>query len=98
MNHTNCNCETCLWERIILNSLSITLTTKRGKILKYEVSNQNSIIWIPKEDTQHNLYTQSKQLILRCLQARIKNLSPSNYPGTATSYKWALLNHHNIWM
>ena len=55
------------------------------------------IIWIPKEATQHNLYPQSKKEICKCIEARAKNYLTSNYPGTARSYKWALLNHPSIW-
>ena len=56
------------------------------------------IIWLGEEPTMNNLYPQSKDNICRCLEYRNKNANPSSYPGTATSYKWALLNNDKIWI
>ena len=80
-----------------MNSEQIELTTIRGKHLKYKV-NGNNIFWIPLEPTMRNLYNQSKGDICNCLIARENSLNPSFYPGTAQSYKWALLNNPIIWL
>lgn len=97
MNHINCNCPECLWKRILENSNSIIIKTIRGKELKYKIQG-NLIVWEPLETTQNNLYPQSKVQIIECLNSRKSNEKPSNYPGTAPSYKWALLNHNKIWI
>lgn len=36
--------------------------------------------------------------ICKCIEARNLNYPPGEYPGTARSYKWALLNHQSIWI
>ena len=94
----NCNCCECVWERILLHAKKqIILLTKRGKKLTYTIEN-DYVIWIPLGPHQNVLYNQSKKQICASIDARSLNYSPSQYPGTATSYKWALLNHKNIWL
>ncbi|RVU25059.1 hypothetical protein EOJ36_08625 [Sandaracinomonas limnophila] len=97
MKHQNCNCEECVWNRIVLNSEKITIHTKRGLALKYK-ANKNTVEWIPMVHTLNVPYNQNKSEIFKCFEARKDNNSPSNYPGTAQSYKWALLNNKEIWV
>jgi hypothetical protein len=95
---TNCNCFECVWERILLHAKKqIILLTKRGKKLTYTIEN-DYVIWIPLGSHQNVLYNQSKKQICASLNARNLNYNPSQYPGKATSYKWALLNHESIWL
>ncbi|PKO98525.1 MAG: hypothetical protein CVU13_10225 [Bacteroidetes bacterium HGW-Bacteroidetes-8] len=89
------DCES-VWKRIVSNSEIIELNTITGLRLSYKVDVDN-IVWIGKEPTMRTLYRQSRKTICACFDARNRNLSPSQYPGTATSYKWALLNHPKIW-
>lgn len=89
------DCEN-LWNRIVSNSGKLELKTITNLELSYEVKDEK-VIWIPKETTQHNLYPQSKKEICKCIEARTIKHPPSKYPGTARSYKWALLNHPSIW-
>ena len=70
--------------------------TKRNKRLTFRIEN-DKIIWMPIENEQLNLFSQSKKQICACLNSRLINLGPSKYPGTAQSYKWALLNDKEIW-
>ena len=86
-----------IWNRIVANSNQIVLKTKRGLQLKYEVRDKK-VFWIPMEDTMNTLFPQSDTEICNCLMNRRLNLNPSEYGGTATSYKWALLNHPSIWI
>ena len=86
-----------VWERILENSNKIELTTKTDRRLKYRIEG-NLIIWIPLEETMKKLYNQNKSTFSKCIEARRENLRPSDYPGTAQSYKWALLNHEAIWI
>ena len=86
-----------IWTRIMAHSNQIILRTKRGLELKYEIRN-NMIYWIPLEDTMNTLFPQSRDEIRKCVQFRSRNLNPSQYSGTACSYKWALLNHPSIWV
>jgi hypothetical protein len=95
---SNCNCCECIWKRILINSnQQIVLTTKRGIEVTYKVEN-DFVVWIPISPNQNVLYNQSKKQICDSLIARSLNHGPSQYPGTATSYKWALLNHPSIWL
>ena len=96
-NNEACNCDNCVWDRILSNSEKITLHTKRQLALKYSVEN-DKINWIALEQSLKIPYSQSKQEIIKCLDSRLKKLNPSLYPGTAQSYKWALLNHNKIWL
>lgn len=96
MHEENCNCADCIWKRI-LNNQGIIISTIRNISLKYKVENE-VIHWIPLEPNQHTLYPQSRVNILNCLLSRINELGPSQYPGTAQSYKWAILNNTNIWI
>lgn len=93
----SCNCCDCLWERII-SKQGISLYTKNGKEVKHKVNSKNEIEWVCVENSQNNLYNQSKDNICDCIESRKNNLSPSQFPGTATSYKWALLNNSEIWV
>ncbi len=95
---TNCNCCECVWERILLHAKEqIILLTKRRKKLTYKIEN-DYVIWIPSGPHQNVLYNQSKKQICDSINARNLDYNPSQYPGTATSYKWALLNHESIWL
>lgn len=85
-----------VWSRIVLNSGIIELRTKRNFRLQYKVEG-NKVMWIGLEMSMNNLFPQSKENICACLESRRTELNPSEYPGTATSYKWALLNHPEIW-
>jgi hypothetical protein len=95
--NVECNCNNCIWNRIVSNSGSLTIYTKRGLALKFEVINE-VVNWIPLELTLSNPYSQSKTEILKCLEPRSNSLKTSSYPGTAQSYKWALLNSNSIWV
>lgn len=86
-----------VWTRIVKNSGKIELKTIRGQCLKYKIDG-NIVHWIGLEPTMNNLFHQSKENIIACFDARRKGLTPSMYPGTAPSYKWALLNHPMIWI
>ena len=95
---SNCNCCECIWERILLYAKKqIILTTKKGIMVTYKVEN-NIIVWLTIGPRQNVLYNQNKKQICASLTARSSNLTPSRYPGTATSYKWALLNYEGIWL
>lgn len=85
-----------IWKRIVSSSEQIELRTKRGRRLQYKIVG-DTVIWIGLETTMKNLVNQSKGEIEKCLESRMMNLNPSEYPGTAPSYKWALLNHPSIW-
>ena len=98
MTHIRCNCCKCIWKRIVqYGNKQPSLLTKRNRRLSYTIRNEN-IIWIGEEPTMNNLYPQSQNDICRCLEYRSRNANPSTYPGTATSYQWALLNNDNIWI
>ena len=95
--HINCNCGDCIWKRIMENAEKIEISTKRNLKLNYRIQSEQ-IIWIPKETTQKKLFNVSKQEIINCLEARKQQANPSEYPGVAPSYKWAILNHPKIWL
>ena len=92
----NCNCEKCVWQRIIANQGEEILTTRELR-LSYKVQN-DTVFWLPLEVTLKTPYRQSKAEILKCIDNRKKKDKQGKYPGTATSYKWALLNSPKIWM
>jgi hypothetical protein len=92
----NCNCCDCIWHRLIKNQGGI-FRLARGRQVSYRII-ANHVEWITIESTQEILFTQSRENICESITARINNLSPSNYPGTAKSYKWALLNDSRIWL
>jgi hypothetical protein len=97
-NHqSECNCINCLWQRIILNEGIELLLKAKKKSVKYQVKN-DIITWIPIEETQKTLYSQSKTEIEKCINSRLKGQKTSIYPGTAQSYKWALLNDNRVWI
>ena len=74
-----------------------TFWTGMRKAVKYKVED-DIVIWIPIEGTQKTLYNQRKKQICACLESRRLGKGPTEYPGTAQSYKWALLNNENIWI
>lgn len=84
-----------LWSRIKSNEGEV-ITTKMKKKLKYRVE-EEIVHWEPLERSQNSLWKQSKKQIMLCINARQQGLGPSKWPGTATSYKWALLNDESIW-
>ena len=86
-----------IWKRIVSSSEQIELRTKRGRRLQYKIVG-DTVVWIGLETTMKNLVNQSKGEIEKCLESRMMNLNPSEYPGAAPSYKWALLNHPSIWI
>lgn len=95
---SNCNCCECIWERILLYAKKqIILTTKKGIIVTYKVES-DVLVWVPLGSNQNVLFNQNKKQICASLSARHLNLNPARYPGTAKSYKWALLNHESIWL
>lgn len=94
----NCNCCECIWNRIVDHSNNeLVLTTVKGVKASYKVENE-LVVWLTIGSNQNVLYSQSKKQICNSLNARNLNYGPSKYPGTATSYKWALLNHPKIWI
>lgn len=95
--NVECNCNNCIWTRIVSNSGNLTIYTKIGRALKYEVIN-DVVKWIPLESTLKIPFPQSKNEILNCIAARSKSLKTSSYPDRAQSYKWALLNSNSIWV
>ena len=97
VHQTKCNCCDCIWDRIKGNSETLMLETKRGRQLSYRVLKE-TIVWIPNEDTMNNLYPVSKEEICKSIKARLQNLNPGQYPGTAISYKYAILNSEKIWL
>ena len=84
-----------LWFRIKSNEGEV-ITTITGKKLKYRVEKE-IVFWEPLEPSQNSLWKQSKKQIMLCIDARQKGRRPSEWPGTARSYKWALLNDESIW-
>jgi hypothetical protein len=97
MKHEKCNCCDCIWDRVVLNSGKIIISTKQGKRLKYLVYGER-ISWEPLEPTMNKLYPIHNRDICDCIEAREKDLNVSEFPGVAQSYKWALLNDKNIWL
>ena len=95
MKAENINFSNAVWERIKENQNN-ELSLKKGKKVSYEIMNE-TIFWKTIEPSQNILFPQSKKQILECIPAKEKGLNPSEYPGTARSYKWALLNHDLIW-
>ena len=92
----SCNCCECIWQRLIKNQGGIFHLARRRQV-SYRIIG-NNVEWITIESTQEILFTQSRENICESITARINNFSPSNYPGTAKSYKWALLNDDRIWL
>lgn len=92
----SCNCCDCIWQRLIENQGGIFLLSG-GKNVSYSILG-NNLEWITIETTQDILFPQNRENICESINARINNFGPSNYPGTATSYKWALLNDPRIWL
>jgi len=92
----SCNCCECIWQRLIKNQGGI-FRLARGRQVSYRIIGTN-VEWITIESTQEILFTQSRENICASINARMSNYSPSNYPGTAKSYKWALLNDSRIWL
>lgn len=94
-HNANCNCCECLWERITVNQRCKFLL-KRGRLISYQTIG-NNVEWITIEATQEVLFKQSRKSICESINARINNYRPSDYTGSAKSYKWALLNDNRIW-
>jgi hypothetical protein len=92
----SCNCCECIWKRLIENQGGI-FHLARGRQVSYQITG-NTLVWIPVETTHNVLYPQNRHSICESITARINNLNPSNYSGTAKSYKWALLNDLRIWL
>ena len=92
----SCYCCECIWQRLIENQGSIFLLAG-GKNVSYSILG-NNLEWVYIEPTQDILYSQSRENIYGSINARLNNFSPSNYPGSAKSYKWALLNDSRIWL
>lgn len=92
----SCNCCDCIWQRLIENQGEI-FHLAGGKNVSYRITG-NNLEWISIEPTHNVLFPQSRDNICDSINARINNFGPSNYPGTATSYKWALLNDDQIWL
>jgi hypothetical protein len=92
----SCNCCDCIWQRLIENQETV-FTLKGGKNVSYKIVGQY-VAWISMENTQRILFRQKRLSICNSIPARQNNLGPSMYPGTATSYKWALLNDSRIWL
>ena len=97
MDHKkSCNCCECIWQRLIENQ-GTAFTLMRGKNVSYKIVGQY-VAWISMEDTQRILFKQKRLSICNSIPAHQNNLGPSMLPGTATSYKWALLNDPRIWL
>jgi len=94
-HNANCNCCECLWKRITENQRCI-FRLKRGRLISYQTIG-SYVEWITVEATQEILFKQSRESVCESINARINNCRPSDYPGTAKSYKWALLNDNRIW-
>jgi hypothetical protein len=92
----SCNCCDCIWQRLIENQ-GTEFTLKGGKNVSFKIEGQY-VDWIPMENTQITLFRQRRLSICNSIPARQNNLGPSMYPGTAASYKWALLNDPKIWL
>tara|TARA_B100001287_G_scaffold275115_1_gene282001 strand:- start:1969 stop:2271 length:303 start_codon:yes stop_codon:yes gene_type:complete len=87
-----------IWKRIVKNQGRILSMSRRPGTISYKVINNDSVKWISQNNDQNNLFDQSKTQICECIEARRENLGVSQYPGTAASYKWALLNDPRIWI
>ncbi len=79
-----------LWQNILANQ-GKPIRLKGGKYVTFETRGMR-VVWKAMEPTQRNLYPQTLQQIMACVPARIGECGPSSYPGTAKSYKFALLN------
>ena len=97
INNAKCNCEDCIWNRIEENSGKLKLKTKTGKHVKYVVD-CGIIKWVGQENSHKKLRDQSKKQILECVVFRSNGARTTKYPQGAQSYKWALLNHSEIWL
>ncbi|MDB4682653.1 hypothetical protein OAE89_01145 [Crocinitomicaceae bacterium] len=87
-----------LWKRIVKNKgKTLNMSRQPGKI-KYNVIDNDTVVWIEQSETQKNLFEQSRNEICKCIEPRRNNLGVGQYPGTAASYKWALLNDPEIWI
>jgi hypothetical protein len=97
MDHkTKCNCCDCVWQRVVKNQGAV-LRLKFQKQISYKIE-KNMIVWLSMESTQRVLFRQRRISICNSIPSRQNNFVPSRYPGTATSYKWALLNDDRIWL
>jgi len=97
MEHkTKCNCCDCVWQRVVKNQGAV-LRLKFEKEISYKIEG-DIIIWLSMEPTQRVLFRQRRISICNSIPSRQNNFGPSRYPGTATSYKWALLNDDRIWL
>jgi hypothetical protein len=92
----SCNCCDCIWQRLIENQGEI-FHLAGGKNISYQITG-NNLEWTSIEPTHNVLFPQSRDNICDSINARINNFGPSRYQGTATSYKWALLNDERIWL
>ena len=86
-----------IWERIVNNQKAILSMSRHPGTISYIIDN-DTVKWIEQSKTQNNLIDQSRNEICKCIEARKKNLGVGQYPGTAPSYKWALLNDSRIWI
>ena len=86
-----------IWERIVNNQEAILSMSRHPGTISYIIDN-DTVKWIKQRETQKNLIDQSRNEICKCIEARRKNLGVGQYPGTAASYKWALLNDPRIWI
>ena len=84
-----------LWALIKKHQGKVIYTTW-NKRLTYSVK-EDVVEWQPLEPSLKRPWNQSKKEIMLCVDARQRGLGPGDWPGTATSYKWALLNDESIW-
>ena len=88
-----------LWKRIVKNKKAILSMSRHPGTISYTVINNDTTVqWEEQSETQRNLIKQHRNEICKCIEARRKNLAVGQYPGTAASYKWALLNDPRIWI
>ncbi|MDC1361999.1 hypothetical protein N8203_02705 [Crocinitomicaceae bacterium] len=87
-----------LWKRIENNQGRTLSMSRHPGTISYEVINNDTVKWISQNNDQNNLFKQSKTQICECIEPRRNNLGVGQYPGTAASYKWALLNDPEIWI
>jgi len=81
----------------IVDGLSKNFAIKVFARSSYKIE-KNMIVWLSMESTQRVLFRQRRISICNSIPSRQNNFVPSRYPGTATSYKWALLNDDRIWL
>ena len=87
-----------LWKRIVKNQKVILSMSRHPGTISYKVVNNDTVKWIKQSETERILIKQSRNEICKCIEARRENLGVSQNPGTAASYKWALLNDPRIWI